>query len=80
MPSPSVFIHPLVGKLVEAGGEMLTGEVRQRFTEPELEERRCACALDDALGCLQPYQLPTLSQLTPSGPDEKFLSKLRYFD
>jgi len=37
MPSPSVFIHSLVGKLVEAEGEVLAGEVRQRFTEPELE-------------------------------------------
>jgi hypothetical protein len=29
----SVFIHPLVGKLVEAGGEVLAGEVRHRFPE-----------------------------------------------
>jgi hypothetical protein len=29
----SVFIHPLVGKLVEAGGEVLAGEVRHHFPE-----------------------------------------------
>jgi len=31
----SVFIHPLVGKLVEAGE--VAGEVCDRFTEPELQ-------------------------------------------
>ena len=31
----SVFIHPLVGKLVEAGGDVLAGEFRHRFPEAE---------------------------------------------
>src|SRR5262249_2210199 len=33
----SVFIHPLVGKLVEAGGDVLAGEVRHCFAEPEVK-------------------------------------------
>ena len=33
----SVFIHPLVGKLVEAGGDVLAGEFRHRFPEAKAE-------------------------------------------
>jgi hypothetical protein len=33
----SVFIHPLVGKLVEAGGDVLAGEFRHRFPEAKVE-------------------------------------------
>jgi len=33
----SVFIHPLVGKLVEAGGDVLAGEFRRRFPEAKAQ-------------------------------------------
>jgi hypothetical protein len=33
----SVFIHPLVGKLVEAGGDILAGEFRHHFPEAKVE-------------------------------------------
>jgi len=32
-----VFIHPLVGKLVEADGDVLAGEFRHRFPEAKAE-------------------------------------------
>jgi hypothetical protein len=35
----SVFIHPLVGKLVEAGGDVLAEEVRHCFAEPDVAAR-----------------------------------------